>query len=161
LKFPDHPEIQKVILEKPSPMVSKWVTKQKENKNKIRDDWEFIKLDVMEYCLRVKLIYYWVKFGDLLKSTENKKIFEVSAGKRDTFWGVIQEETGFRGENHLGNLLMKLRNELVNHDNEKLRVLVSPPHLNLRFAGSEIETIDRRGHLCQIGTRMSHVVVKN
>jgi ribA/ribD-fused uncharacterized protein len=155
LKFPNHPEIQKMILEKPSPLVAKWVTKNKNNKKHIRDDWELIKLEVMEYCLRVKLIYHWIKFGNLLRNTENKEIIEISPRKRDVFWGATQVDTEFRGENHLGQLLMKLRNEFVNQDNENLRILVPPPHLNLVFLGSEIKTIDRRRHLLQVGTKTS------
>jgi predicted NAD-dependent protein-ADP-ribosyltransferase YbiA (DUF1768 family) len=144
-----------MILEKPSPLVAKWVTKNKDNKKHIRDDWELIKLEVMEYCLRVKLIYHWIKFGNLLRNTENKEIIEISPRKRDAFWGATQVDTEFRGENHLGQLLMKLRNEFVNQDNENLRILVPPPHLNLVFLGSEIKTIDRRRHLLQVGTKTS------
>lgn len=50
---------------------------------------------------------------------------------------------------------MKLRNEFVNQDNENLRILAPPSHLNLVFLDSEIETIDRRGHLRQVGTKTS------
>jgi len=169
LKFPDHPNIQREILEEPSPMVAKWIANRKDdkekkkegNKRKVRKDWESIQLEVMEFCLRVKLIYHWMKFGGLLRSTEGKDIFEIEARKGTTpFWGVIEDEMGFRGENHLGKLLMKLRSEFVDQDNESLRVLVPPAHLNLVFLGSEIEVVDRKGHLCQVGTRLSEWVAE-
>ena len=167
LKFPDHPEIQREILEEPSPMVAKWIANSKDskekvgNKGRVRRDWESIQLEVMEFCLRVKLIYHWVKFGGLLKSTEGREIFEIEARKvKSPFWGAIEGETGFHGDNHLGKLLMKLRSEFVDQDNEPLRILVPPAHLNLMLQGSEIELIDRRDHLCQVGTRMSAYVAE-
>jgi len=169
LKFSNHPDVQKEILGEPSPMVAKWIanskddkeTNKKGNKGMVRDDWDSIQLEVMDFCLRVKLIYHWVKFGDLLRSTEEMNIFEIEARKKtSSFWGVVEDKTGFRGENHLGKLLMKLRSEFIDQDNESLRVLVSPSHLNLMFLGSAIETIDRKGHLRQSGTQFSERVAE-
>ncbi len=152
LKFPDHPSIQLKILEIPCPLRAKLFAQRKVRKSKIRSDWETVKLDVMVYCLRAKLITHWVKFGDLLRRTGHRDIVQMSSNQ-DTYWGVAGDESAFRGENHLGRLITMLRNEFSHRGNEPLRILVPPPGLCLQLNGAELATIDRRHHLCQIGTR--------
>ena len=152
LKFPGYPSVQLEILEKPSPLVAKWTAKRKDHKPFIRDDWEEVKLEVMDYCLRVKLITHWVKFGDLLRSTGHRDIVEVSS-KKDRFWGAVDEGVVLRGHNHLGRLLTTLRNEFVHQGNEPLRVLANPAGFSLKLNCADVATIDRRHHLCQVGTR--------
>lgn len=152
LKFSDHPSIQLKILEMPNPHRAKLFAQRKVRKSKIRADWEAIKLDVMDYCLRAKLITHWVKFGDLLRGTGHKDIVEMSSNQ-DSFWGVAEVGSVFRGDNNLGRLITMLRNEFAHHGNEPLRILVPPPGLGLQLNGAELATIDRRHHLCQIGTR--------
>ncbi|MDP2025613.1 NADAR family protein [Sulfuriferula sp.] len=152
LKFPDHPSIQLKILEMPSPLRAKLFAARKVRKSKIRADWETVKLDVMDYCLRAKLITHWVKFGGLLRSTGHRDIVGMSS-MQDAFWGVAEEGSVFRGDNNLGRLLTILRNEFVHHGNEPLRMLAPSPALGLLLNGAELATIDRRHHLCQIGTR--------
>ena len=71
----------------------------------IRPDWEKIKLPIMEYLLRQK-------FGDktlkaLLIGTGDAELVEGNMWG-DTYWGVCKG----KGENHLGKLLMKIREEL-------------------------------------------------
>lgn len=72
----------------------------------VRDDWEQVKLQTMEYLLRQK----FRKGTDLaskLQSTANQELVE-NNNWGDKFWGVCQDE----GENHLGELLMQIRKEL-------------------------------------------------
>ncbi len=157
LKFPDAPEIQRRILDQPSPMTAKMVARKKEYRKFMRADWQSIQVEVMEFCLRAKLIWNWVAFGNLLRSTADRAIFEISS-KKDRFWGVVETAGELVGENHLGRLLDGLRDHLVSPDNEALRVLEAPPHLGLRLLGNPIEKIDRRGHLLQVGTRSSEWV---
>lgn len=152
LKFPNHPEIQKAILNKPSPIACKWIANKKEYRSLVQTGWKEVQLEVMEFCLRTKLVWHWVKFGNLLRGTAGKTIFEISS-KGNRYWGVSVCDDGFVGENHLGRLLMKLRDELLGESNEHLRHVVAPRHLGLRFLGEEIEVKDRRQHLCQEGTR--------
>ena len=195
IKFTDHPDVQKQILDEPSPMRAKWianskdgggkekvVTKRKKlgkycevitkekvkleetekgNLGKVRKDWKEIQLEVMEFCLRVKLIHHWVKFGNLLRSTEANVIYEIEArAVKNPFWGVVPDGDGFRGENRLGELLMKLRGELIDSDNESLMVVKAPSHLGLKFLGYEMGVIDRRAHLLKGGTRFSERVAE-
>ena len=74
---------------------------------KLRSDWEDIKLTVMEDLLRQKF-----KRGSYLASqlliTRRHQLIEGNKWN-DTFWGVCRGV----GENNLGKLLMKIRDELV------------------------------------------------
>lgn len=73
---------------------------------KLRPDWEQIKLDVMEEIVREKFK------NDILKvkliATNPVELIEGNYWK-DTFWGVYNN----KGKNHLGRILMKIREELV------------------------------------------------
>jgi predicted NAD-dependent protein-ADP-ribosyltransferase YbiA (DUF1768 family) len=169
LKFSDHPDVQRVILEEPSPMRAKWIAKSKDdakknkegNLKKVRKDWNEIQVEAMDFCLRTKLIWHWVSFGKLIESTDGQEIFEIEAREvKLPFWGVVPDGDGFRGENTLGKLLMKLRDELFDSDNESLMVVTPPPHLGLMFLCEEIVTIDRRNHLLKGGTRFSERVAE-
>lgn len=128
---------------------------------KIRPDWNQVKLGVMDFCLRAKLINSWVRFGELLRSTGDREIV-LKALKKESYWGLFTSKDGYCrcGYNHLGRLLMDLRDELNDPDNEPLRVLVPPAHLNLMFLGSQIEPVDRTDHLRQVGTRFSEQVAE-
>lgn len=70
-----------------------------------REDWDSVRLSTMEEILRIK-------FKGPTMSTRLLKTGEVELVEGnwwgDTFWGVCRGE----GENHLGKLLMKIREEL-------------------------------------------------
>ena len=67
----------------------------------LRPDWEEIKLDVMRELLQKKFAYRDLMFR--LKKTEGELIEGNTWG--DTFWGICNG----KGENHLGKLLMEIR----------------------------------------------------
>ena len=157
LKFPDYPEIQKEILNKPSPIACRRIANKKDYRAFIQSDWKAAQLDVMEFCLKTKLVWHWVKFGDLLRATDDQPIYEISSND-DRYWGVADCNVGLVGENHLGKLLMKLRDELCGDCNEHLRTVSPPGQLGLKFLGQVIETNDRRNHLRQLGTRTTEWV---
>jgi ribA/ribD-fused uncharacterized protein len=73
----------------------------------LRPFWDDIKLQVMEQILRTKFSNPEMK--QLLLDTGAKILVEGNSWN-DTFWGVCTK-TG-RGENNLGNLLMKIRGDL-------------------------------------------------
>lgn len=72
----------------------------------LRPDWENIKLAVMEDLLRQK--FSQEPHRSRLLETVGRELVEGNWWG-DTFWGVCQ---GF-GENHLGKLLMKIRDEYL------------------------------------------------
>jgi ribA/ribD-fused uncharacterized protein len=71
----------------------------------LRKDWETVKLEVMEKCLRLKFEHEQLK--QQLLDTGDAELIEGNTWN-DTFWGVC----GGVGLNHLGKLLMKIREEL-------------------------------------------------
>lgn len=74
---------------------------------KIRDDWDAVKLSIMETILRSKFQNPWLRA--LLIDTKELELVETNTWS-DTFWGVCNGV----GENNLGKLLMKIREEVRN-----------------------------------------------
>jgi ribA/ribD-fused uncharacterized protein len=72
----------------------------------ISADWELRKLRVMEELLRIKFSDETMRY--LLQDTGDEELVEGN-NWGDTFWGVCNGV----GENHLGKLLMKIRQEHV------------------------------------------------
>lgn len=75
---------------------------------KARLDWDAIKLDVMLQVVRQK--FYQPQLRQLLLSTGNAVLVEVNH-HGDHFWGT---DEFLDGENHLGRILMQVRDELQN-----------------------------------------------
>eukprot|EP00271_Cylindrocystis_brebissonii_P013681 TRINITY_DN3379_c0_g1_i1.p1 TRINITY_DN3379_c0_g1~~TRINITY_DN3379_c0_g1_i1.p1 ORF type:complete len:283 (-),score=32.35 TRINITY_DN3379_c0_g1_i1:204-1052(-) len=73
----------------------------------VTPDWPVKKLEVMEVALRAKFTFH-ASMRALLLSTQNATLVEASP--HDFFWG--SGRTG-GGKNHLGRLLMKIRDELA------------------------------------------------
>lgn len=108
-RFPRHPEIQAEIIRERSPMGAKMKAKKDGRREKLsRPDWEEVRVDVMYWCLQVKLAQNLGPFFWPLKSTGARPIVEKS--RKDAFWGAIPDEDGIlRGANQLGRLLVRLR----------------------------------------------------
>ena len=73
----------------------------------VREDWQEIKLSIMEDILRAKLAQH-PYVAQKLRETGDAHIIEDSP--KDNFWGRGPD---WEGENHLGKIWMKLRDELV------------------------------------------------
>ena len=84
--------------------------KQESKSIRLRDEWEDMKIDVMKECLEQK--YQQEPFKTLLLGTGETHIQEGNWWG-DFFWGV-DIKTG-KGENNLGKLIMKIRNDLKNN----------------------------------------------
>lgn len=82
-RFPKYPDIQYDIIAQRSPMHAKSISRHYDHLS--RKDWEDVRLPVMKWALRAKLICNWEKFGDILKATGDKVIVEDSDW--DLFWG--------------------------------------------------------------------------
>ena len=137
-RFPDHPEVQNLILDQTSPLLSKNVSKP-HRKDKSRTDWDMVQVEVMWWCLRVKLLQNWDEFGGLLWMSGRRPIVEES--RKDTFWGTKSTDEGtLVGSNVLGKLLMELRHRYLT-DKESLRIVDPPGIPNFRLMGKEIRTI--------------------
>lgn len=137
-KFPQYPDIQKKIAAQTSPMTAKMVTKPyKEN---IHKDWFKVRVEVMKWVLCVKLFQHPDTFGNLLLTTCDKAIVEST--RTDQFWGATLCEGYLEGFNHLGELLMILRDFWIHSHKAKLRETLSPPSINmLKILGKPIEPV--------------------
>jgi len=117
-RFPHKPEIQRLIIQQGSPMTAKM--KSKPHREGTRADWDAVRVNIMRWCLRVKLAQNWSKFSDLLLATGDRPIVEDS--RKDDFWGAIRTDDGtLIGRNILGRLLMELREAVRTSMCEPLR----------------------------------------
>ena len=118
-RFPHLPQVQRMILADPSPMTAKM--KAKPFRTQSRDDWDDVRVPIMKWCLRVKLVSNWAKFSALLLDTGDRAIVEDS--RKDDFWGAKpQTPEALEGRNVLGRLLMQLR-ETVRNDPASLHIV--------------------------------------
>ena len=74
----------------------------------LRPDWEAVKVPIMEEIVRAKFSQH-EDLKALLLATGDALIEEGNTW-HDTFWGV--DAKSGRGQNHLGKILMKIRDEL-------------------------------------------------
>ena len=142
-RFPHLPEVQEKIISQKSPMSAKMVSKPFRKDS--RADWESIRIEVMTWCLKVKLAQNFISFGQLLESTFDKSIVEDSS--KDDFWGAITDKENpvfLKGVNALGRLLMQLR-QLYNSPNRFSLLYVNVPSIvNFSLLGNSIQPIDER-----------------
>lgn len=133
-RFPNDPAVQQLIIDQRSPMTAKM--KSKPFRSRCRRDWDGVRIEVMRWCLRVKLAQHWDSFGAVLEASGERDIVEHS--HRDRFWGATfdQEADTFFGQNVLGRLLMALREELRRGSVDPI---VDPPEIDdMRLLGERI-----------------------
>jgi len=142
LRFTSHTDIQREILENKSPKGSKMVSK-KYRKEFTREDFDEIKVELMYWCLKVKLCSHPLLFGGLLDRTGDKEIVEIS--NSDRFWGCVKEkenENLVTGENVLGKLLMDLRSYYRENKGKMSLLKVSPLEINdFKLLGEQIREV--------------------
>ena len=94
---------QEKIRNSPSPGIAKKLGR----KVVMRNDWDKVKIFIMEKALRMK----FNQNLELKKKLIETNGYELIEGNwwHDTYWGVCNG----KGQNHLGQLLMKLRNEYI------------------------------------------------
>lgn len=141
-KYSAHPEIQREILKITSSLRVRSISRKYQAQT--RPGWNEIKDQVMEWCLRLKLAQHWIGFGGVLLNTGDRQIVEQTSKNR--FWGAApSNKTGetLLGENRMGNLLTRLRDEYANdtYDHSVLSSLriVAPPEIsNLLILGQPV-----------------------
>ncbi|MDI6624509.1 MAG: NADAR family protein [Brevundimonas sp.] len=140
-RFPDRPDVQRTILAEASPMTAKM--RGKPFREFTRDDWDIVRVPIMRWSLRAKLAFHYREFSDLLKATGNRAIVEQS--RRDGFWGAVPaDDDSLVGMNVLGRLLMELREEISERDEESFRSLAPLNIPNFVLDGRPIETVITR-----------------
>lgn len=90
------------------------IAKRRGRKVELREDWEEIKLQVMEDVVRAKFAQNQ-ELANKLLDTEDSELNEGNYW-HDNFWGncLCPKCAEQEGENHLGKILMKIREELRN-----------------------------------------------
>lgn len=78
---------------------------------KLRKDWDSVKVNVMEMLLRQKFARPALR--EQLLNTKDSILIEGN-NHGDTFWGVCKGT----GENYLGRLLMKIRQEIIEEESK-------------------------------------------
>lgn len=97
-----NPEDQLLIAQCLTPGRAKLCASKLTSIGKRRDRWDDIKLVIMEEVLRAK--FGRLDMGKMLRATKPLQLIEGNTWK-DHYWGICNG----RGENHLGRLLMKIR----------------------------------------------------
>ena len=140
-RFPHLPDVQGLIIAQRSPMTAKM--KGKPYRHDSRRDWNRVRVNVMRWCLRVKLAQNWEFFSKLLLDTGDLPIVEQS--RKDDFWGARPlDDRTLVGMNVLGRLLMELR-EFVKAEPEKNLRRVEPLLIpNFLLGGRPIEPVTGR-----------------
>ena len=111
-RFPDQPLLQKFIAKEVNPITAK--RSIKEHITNTRSDWFDVRIPIMRWCLRAKLICNWNKFSRLLLRTQNLPIVEISY--RDQYWGAKPDGDYLLGQNLLGRLLMEIKKDLIENN---------------------------------------------
>lgn len=77
----------------------------------LRPDWNLMRIAVMQKLLADK--FSFTELGERLLATGDAELIEGNTWG-DTFWGCVQIDGAWVGENNLGKLLMELREKLRN-----------------------------------------------
>ena len=137
-RFPHLIEVQQLIIAQASPMAAKM--KSKPYRAQSRQKWDAVRVDIMRWCLKIKLAQHRIQFGNLLLSTGEKAIVEQS--RKDRFWGAIPDRDGksLWGANVLGQILTEIRNQLRRSPSSFDQIL--PPKIeNFKLLGRVVGAI--------------------
>jgi len=147
MRYTAHPEIQQRILEQKSGFSAKLVSK-KYRKTHTRADFEEKKMEIMKWCLYLKLANHPHRFGGSLINTGDRDIVEES--KKDDWWGAKPQQNDpelLIGKNILGQLLMELRDSYkscVATGDNSYKLVIPPAMDDFTFLGIQVPIVDKR-----------------
>lgn len=139
-RFPLHPAIQQEIIDQASPLAAKMIAHSLRYRPFIRPDWNDIRVNIMRWCLALKLACNVTRFTALLLFTGCRPIVEKS--RRDGFWGAIPTGDTLIGRNVLGKLLVDLRARVHTTGERQLLLVPALPIANLRLLGQDTGAVD-------------------
>lgn len=138
-RFPNLPSVQSLIIDQRSPMAAKM--KSKAYRSEGRPDWTRVRVEIMRWCLRVKLAQNWHAFSAVLVMTGSMPIVEES--RRDPFWGAQPVgNDDLVGMNVLGRLLMELRRDVLEVGRSGFEHVPAPAITDFLLAGEPIGSIN-------------------
>ncbi len=142
MRFSAHPDFQREVLSANKPKAAKLISREYDELTRV--DWLDVRVDVMRWCLEIRLAQHLTRLGSLLEKSGERPIVEFS--KRDTFWGAEPSSDGtLTGMNVLGNLFDELRTKWraaqSNNQFENLTIVAAPMVPDFRFLGLPVNTI--------------------
>ena len=136
-RFPDHPQLQEEIIAQKSPMTAKSISRKYDHLT--RKDWMQQRVRIMNWCIHMKLLYNWKKFGNLFEQTGDMEIVELSS--KDDFWGAFERSGYAEGYNVLGLLLKQTRRDYFQNQGKETITLGSLNLENFCLFGWQIGEI--------------------
>lgn len=141
LKFPNCPQAQRDIRLETNPMQAKR-TSRRYDRN-CRPDWLRTRVKVMNWCLEAKLAANFTAFSELLMESHPLDIVENSS--KDDFWGAFPQGDNFVGQNVLGRLLKRLRQQLMDADDLDRFLVLEPLDIpDFTLESQPVATVDYR-----------------
>jgi ribA/ribD-fused uncharacterized protein len=134
LRYPHLPEVQQTIIDQKSPMAAKMKSKPY-RKNQTHQLFLDNQLDIMEWCVRLKVAQHYYKLIRSIKTAKN--VVEIS--HKDQFWGAVALKTDPNivvGENHLGKIWDKIIQDYKN--NKDIKIVESLNISNLTLLNKSI-----------------------
>jgi len=116
IRFKDYPQIQKEIRECKSPMVAKMIARRERellNRGKLWDE-ASSDIPLMKECLKLKLQQHPDLKDKLIATGAAEIIEDCTTHDRESarFWGAVNKDDDWIGENVFGKLWMEIRKEL-------------------------------------------------
>ena len=122
IRFEGYPEIQKEIQQCPSPMGAKMIARKNRDKLNRGTKWDETPSDIplMKMCLKLKLEQHPELKGKLIATGDAIIIEDCTTHDRESarFWGAVNENGKWVGENVFGKLWMEIRKELIDQQNK-------------------------------------------
>jgi ribA/ribD-fused uncharacterized protein len=139
-RFAHQPAWQAEIISQSNPMTARMKAKKDGRlKDHSRPDWDAVRVAVMRWVLRVKLAQHFPALSAVLQATGERPIVEKS--RDENYWGAQEKGGRLHGHNHLGLLLMELR-ELVRTAGREELGRVAPPEVpGLLLLGRPIQPL--------------------
>lgn len=143
-RFPQNPDIQRMILEIPSPIMAK--RKAYEFIEQTRKDWTEVNIRIMRHCIQMRYAFNRPRLSGLYEQSGDLPIVEKSM--RDDFWGAKPKGAGLlRGVNALGRLHMGHRQDISNQPELFAHQVPAPDVSNYRLLGEVVGvTLIPEGH---------------
>lgn len=142
-RFPESPDIQRMILDIPSPIMAK--RRAYEFIEMTRDDWKEVNIRIMRHCIQLRYAFNRPRLAGLYEQSGERPIVEKSM--RDDFWGAKPVGGKLRGVNALGRLHMGQRLDIAKNPDLFSREIPVPDVLRYRLLGQDIGiTLVPEGH---------------
>ena len=116
-RYPDRPDWQAEILQAPSGQAARVAARLENRLASTRSDWETIKIKVMQWVLKVRLVQHPEPTTRSLRAVRDRILIDLST--QDPYWGLRKITFGFEPKNEFGfegfwgkNALGKLWKEL-------------------------------------------------